>query len=363
MNYTDAIKETDVSCKRKLNDAELRMDNLSIIQKFIHFFALYRRRQLFYKCQKEYMHTDNEIFSMYQKENNRRLIDYLNRHDLIVIGSDTIIESCFINGAWGVMWPSTQIKTPKVFFAASADSAKNLLKRPELYKELRLRVDDFSQIGLRDYVTINFFKEKLNIPENRLIKQPDPTFYLPLSLFSIAEHKIKKIPICSKKVVFYHFDRFFKYRKTLADLLHKKGYYLITSEYDPNCDYSLRSLTPFEWAALFKYCDYVLTERFHDTVFAMRYQVPVVTIDWRLRVMNDNMESKRLSVLKDFNCSENHFVIKSEDDLKLVVEKLSKIGGDSYNKKINEKVNEMINTSEDSVIKLKEIVKTKTQEC
>lgn len=100
-------------------------------------------------------------------------------------------------------------------------------------------------------------------------------------------------------------------------------------------------MTPFEWAGLFAHCDYVLTERFHDTVFAMRYKIPVLTVDWRLRIMNDKMESKRLSILKDFDCTENHSVIRTESELPLIVEKLSTFK-DGYKEKVTVKVNEMI---------------------
>lgn len=105
------------------------------------------------------MQWDERRFSMYlRSEEESVFTEYANSFNLIVIGSDTIIESCAINGKWGIMWPSTDIKTAKVYFAASADSAVNLLKHKELYREQRKRVSDFKQIGLRDYVTMNFSK-------------------------------------------------------------------------------------------------------------------------------------------------------------------------------------------------------------
>ena len=100
------------------------------------------------------------------------------------------------------MWPSTDIKTAKVYFAASADSAVNLLKHKELYREQRKRVSDFKQIGLRDYVTMNFFKDCLNIDIRQINKQPDPTFFLPISIFSISERKTKYIPKGTGRVIF-----------------------------------------------------------------------------------------------------------------------------------------------------------------
>ena len=305
LNYVGAIKETD-STKNEVKGAESTTDDLSIWQKIVHVLASKKRTKLFQQSQKKNMQWDERRFSMYlRSEEENVFTEYANSFNLIVIGSDTIIESCAINGKWGIMWPSTDIKTAKVYFAASADSAVNLLKHKELYREQRKRVSDFKQIGLRDYVTMNFFKDCLNIDIRQINKQPDPTFFLPISIFSISERKTKYIPKGTGRVIFYHFDRCFKYRKPLAKLLHEKGYFLVTSEYDPNCDLSLKSLTPFEWAGLFAHCDYVLTERFHDTVFAMRYKIPVLTVDWRLRIMNDKMESKRLSILKDFDCTEN----------------------------------------------------------
>lgn len=334
LNYAECIKESG----ENYNGPQSPM---SLLQKIKHVIANRRRYAIMKVDRKKYMHTACEMFDLYPSvEQQERFIEYCQHYDIISIGSDTILESFFINGNWGVMWPSIEIRSKKVFFAGSADSAKNLYNKTELFAEAAKRILDFAHIGLRDDVTINFFEQYLGINKNRLIKQPDPTFFLPLNLFHLDCKKAKLIPK-NRKVVFYHFDRRFRYRKELAILLKAQGYYLLTTEYDPNVDLSFNSLSAFEWAEVFRFCDYVITERFHDTVFAMRWNVPVITIDWNLEKVSDKGESKRLSIIKDFGFEENYVLLQSKDDLYIVLKKLTCIDVEAFKAKSAKKVVEL----------------------
>lgn len=326
LNYTKNIKECG-------SVSPSNIPSMSFMHKVKHIIALKYRNKLFQQAQKKNFNQGKIKFDLYPTAEQESLfIDYANQFDYVVIGSDTILESLEINNNIGVMWPSTAIKAKKIYFAASADSAKNIYQKTHLFENIKTRIVDFAQIGLRDNVTLSLFEKNIGVPKHLLIKQADPTIFLPLNIFQISSSKTAKLPKHGK-VIFYHFDRRFKYREILANLLKAKGYYLITTEYDPNCNHSFRALTPFEWGAIFRHCNYVLTERFHDTIFSMRHGVPVITVDWNMDVLNINGESKRLSILKDFDCQENYISISTEDDLDLILKKISSQDTTKFKKK------------------------------
>lgn len=320
---------------------------MTFLQKVIHVINNKRRLRKFTKAQENCFIKGEKVFSLFPNERDKNeTIEYLNQYDIISVGSDTILELAEVDDNLGIMWVPEVVSAKKVFFAASGDSCNNLYKDSALFERLSNIVSRFSYIGIRDNVTINFLNNELKIPSGRIIKQPDPTFFLPLNLFHIEERKVNSFPK-NGKTVFYHFDRRFTYRKDLANILKANGYYLVTTEYDPDADCSLGAVTPFEFAAIFKHVDYVLTERFHDTVFSMRWQTPVITVDWRKTVINTEGGSKRLSILEDFGCTECHLQLFDEDDLPKAVEKLKTLDIVTFKKNAANKVKEFQNLCDD----------------
>ena len=133
------------------------------------------------------------------------------------------------------------------------------------------------------------------------------------------------------------------------------GYKLVTPEYDPCCDISLGIISPFQWGNLFKYCDAVFTERFHDTIFSLRHCVPVINVDWNKSKVSEFGDSKRTEILKQYGLEKYHFSIYSEDDISRDI--VSNIRGllDTFDKHYVNMVNEeLIKSMQQSIKMLRE---------
>lgn len=242
----------------------------------------------------------------------------LRKYDLVVVGSDTILEK--VTGGsqqLGLNWGSSELcNAPHVFFAASASPA-NFANNKSLLERLKLIADKFIYIGLRDGLTVDLFTNKMRVNQP-VHKQPDPSYYLDINDFQLPEHYIRKLK--GKKIAFYNFSPNFPYRKELADLIRGKGYTVISSVYNPYADIKIDTIGPKEWAGIFRYCDIVITERFHDSLFALRNCKPVIAVDWEKNRFSANGDSKTLRILKDYGLEENHFTLANAKQLYDIVD-------------------------------------------
>lgn len=251
----------------------------------------------YYKCAK----SENLTCWDYNEDKYKR---FISNYDLVVIGSDTILDRMVNNGKIGLMWGCANKHPQQILFAASGDDCEYLKSNKQFFPQIEERLNHFSFLGIRDNMIKDFFETKLNISPAHLTLQPDPTYLLPLSTFKLSEHKRKKIKKQNKKLIFFHIDRLFKYRAELASLLKSLGYLLISPDYDPNCDINMGIITPFEWGDTFRHIDIVITERFHDTIFALRHCKPVINIDWKCESVNSEGKSKRTEILSLYGLDE-----------------------------------------------------------
>lgn len=246
----------------------------------------------------------------------------LRTYDLVVVGSDTILEKVTGNRQQlGLNWGSNELcNAPHAFFAASASPA-NFADDKALLERLRTIADKFIYIGLRDGLTVDLFtnKMKVNVP---VYQQPDPSYYLDIEEFRLPEYYARKLK--GKKIAFYNFSPNFPYRKELADLIRRKGYTVISSVYNPYADIKIDTIGPKEWAGIFRHCDIVITERFHDSLFALRNCKPVIAVDWEKDRFSSTGDSKTYRILKDYGLEENHFILTNENQLHDIVDGISK---------------------------------------
>ena len=243
----------------------------------------------------------------------------LNSYDLVAVGSDTILEEAYgASGKIGLNWLGRDVcQKPYFFFAASASPA-NFELSDAVKNRLRENVEGAFFIGLRDLLTINFFEKKLGVENALLIKQPDPTFFLDAKKFEVPVYYRRKIQ--KRKTVLYNFNAMFPYKRELAAMLQEKGYYVVTTGSCPGVNLCINTIDATEWAGVFKYCDLVVTERFHDTIFALRNEKPVVTIDWAKHRFSENGDSKTFRILEDSGMLDYHFHLKEKEDLRRIVD-------------------------------------------
>lgn len=227
-------------------------------------------------------------------------IDFIRDYDLVVIGSDTILEQAYSeDGRIGLNWMPLPVK--KIYFAASASPANF-----EPTVELKKVVECALFIGLRDELTIKYFCDKLGIAQSRIIKQPDPSYFLDISEYKLSRKYVSRF-IPDKKYALYNFNSNFPHRRELADLLRKKGYMVVSTAYNPYADFCIDTIDAFEWAGVFPLVDIVVTERFHDSVFALRNEKPVIAIDWDPNRFANGGDSKTLRILEEYGIKKNHF--------------------------------------------------------
>ena len=237
----------------------------------------------------------------------------LQNYDLVVVGSDTILEKVTGNSQQlGLNWGSSELcKAPHLFFAASASPA-NFSDDKQLLERLKGIAERFIYIGLRDGLTLDLFnnKMKVNVP---VYKQPDPSYYLDINEFQLPGYYVRKLK--GKKIAFYNFSPNFPYRKELAELIRRKGYTVVSSVYNPYVDIKIDTIGPKEWAGIFRHCDIIITERFHDSLFALRNCKPVIAIDWEKDRFSSTGDSKTYRILKDYDLQNYHFILEDKNQL------------------------------------------------
>lgn len=267
------------------------------------------------KLRKEKMSftTTIDLFN-YTKEDESVICQY----DLVVIGSDTILEEAYgKDGRIGLNWMPLDVK--KIYFAASASPANFVLK-----DDLKKVVTRADFIGLRDNLTIDFFINKMGIDKERIVKQPDPSYFLDINQFQLSssqQNRLKK----GRKYVLYNFMSNFPLRKELADALRGIGYTVVSTAYNPYADISLDTIDAYEWAGVFRLMDVIVTERFHDSVFGLRNECPVVAIDWDPARFSKGGDSKTLRILEDYGHEHLHFNLCGKIDFSPVIDAVKKI--------------------------------------
>jgi hypothetical protein len=306
---------------RTLKSKKTHVSKLNFIKQKL--YGGIRYLQLYY-LQKKYYKIIGEKIDLFNY-NEADVIRLINEFDLLVIGSDTILEKIYgSNGSQiGIMWPDERVGIKKIYFAASA-APGNFVLNNKIKSVLKERIEKFAFIGLRDDITLLVFQNILGKSSVPLVKQPDPTYFINLSEFTLPFY-YRHIFSKQRKYCLFTFNSQFQYRNELSKLLKDYGYTLVSAQYIPEADISLATLNPLQWGSIFKYCDLIVTERFHDTLFALRNCKPVITIDWDEERISVSGESKTKSILTDYDLDNHHVIIRSKKDLQTVHRLIEKI--------------------------------------
>lgn len=246
-------------------------------------------------------------------------------YDLIVVGSDTILINLEKNGHYGLMW-LRGIDTQKILFAASAAPANFVLNEQQKH-DLHESFSSFKLLGVRDRVTEHLIKDEIGMGD-KVYTQYDPTYLIPESEFSLpylTKMKLESIRK-HKKIALVNFSvTGCPFKKEMTEFLKRQGYYTISTLYNEWADSNLMSLSPFGWAAMFRYVDLTVTERFHDSVFTLRNGKPVVAIDWNSGRFSKDGFSKTQNLLSLYGLDCNHFIATSLEEAKMVMAYIKEI--------------------------------------
>lgn len=288
--------------KKNLGKRGVKDSAISVVKQKL--YAVYRLLKYKRLEKAHFTYTRTIDLFNYEEQDARQL---LSKYDLVVVGSDTILEKATSDNLQqiGLNWRTVDLcQANHIFFSASASPASFSNDDLLLYR-LKQYVEKFSYIGLRDNLTINLFKDKLGIDPKRITKQPDPSYFLDLSQFKLGKHYANKLK--GKKVALCNFGSNCPFRQAIANLLRDKGYYVVTTSYNPYSDLSIDTIDATEWAGVFPLVNLVVTERFHDSVFALRNCKPTVAVDWDKNRFNENGDSKTFRILEDYGLSKLYF--------------------------------------------------------
>lgn len=245
------------------------------------------------------------------KDSNKawRYIDK-QKYDLIIVGSDTILQFLrfhYINNTIPVYWLPSRLKCIKALCAASAGvQTTNALSKNQR-EQLKTSLEGFQFIGIRDDALNNLICEVNPSVKEKVEIVPDPTFSYLIDYSYIENLLISKSIDLSKPMVLLSLTAKFPLGKSLCQAYKDKGYQVLSIRPFPHADIHLNDITPFEWAGLFKYVDIVYTQSFHDTLFSLRNETPVVTIVSSKKSMTHHGHSKYLSLLKQFELDKTNY--------------------------------------------------------
>ncbi|MBE6333909.1 MAG: polysaccharide pyruvyl transferase family protein [Bacteroidales bacterium] len=301
-------------------------------------YAAYRLIKYQKLRRKHFIYTQNTDLFEYSDAS----VEWIKKYDLVVVGSDTILEKAYNeHGKIGLNWMPLDV--PKIYFAASASPA-NFVPN----KDLKLVAENAKFIGLRDSLTISFFKDQLGVSSDRLIKQPDPSYFLDIKKFQLSERLRSRIK-SGEKYVLYNFNSNFPHRQDLADMLRKLGYNVVSTAYNPYADICMDTVDAYEWAGVFPLMDLVVTERFHDSVFALRNCKPVIAIDWEKNRFASKGDSKTFRILEDYNLNAFHFNLAESSDLSPICRVIEKIDTE-FNQTLIKQKNEFYMESANNIL-------------
>ena len=171
-----------------------------------------KRYLIYINIRKKYFMTGTEI--LITRDYNRAL-EYIEkqRYDLIVVGSDTILQFSpfhLHNNSMPIYWLPPELKCKKVMCASSARALKYEQLSDAHRKALKEYANDFDLMGVRDDSTYNLIKEVGLRDESKLQMIPDPTFSLDID-YSLIDNVIKNKGIdFSKPTVAFHLQKSFK---------------------------------------------------------------------------------------------------------------------------------------------------------
>lgn len=235
--------------------------------------------------------------SMLGASNSKAAAFISQAYDIVIVGSDAVFNWNDI-GIPNLYFLSNVHVQHKLSYAASSHLQKYRDITEEQKKYLHVSLADFSYIGVRDESSRSFVDYVLD-DEKKAEHNCDPTIFLNMNFDEMN---------LEKKLRQHAFD--FK-RKTVFVMLMKPQFAQYVRMYfgsdcqivalmDGNqyADCYLYDLNPFEWAKVFRYGSFLVTDYFHGTILGLKNNIPVLSIDSSKYGMDGQYESKASDLLR-----------------------------------------------------------------
>ncbi|MBM9520471.1 polysaccharide pyruvyl transferase family protein [Desulforhopalus vacuolatus] len=205
---------------------------------------------------------------------------YLAAHgyDLLVVGSDVCLKiQKDKEGRLPNYWLSSDIGIPHLMLSSSSEftTCKSISEAQRIAAKKSFQ--QYSFAGVRDTMTVNFLSELAPDCVQKICLMPDPT----MSLSVDRDAEVAKLKNLKKKVGKEFCMVNLVDTPLCRELVHllSKDCYVV--EVGPRVQGSSTCFVPGpdEWNDMFNHFDLVVTTSFHESIFSLKHQTPVVAID------------------------------------------------------------------------------------
>lgn len=200
-----------------------------------------------------------------------------NNYEIVIVGSDAVFN-----------WNDLGLPNPyflnnvnnckKMSYSASSHLQKYHNLRESERDYISKALCDFDYLGVRDGNTESFVS---GFPVNCLVEHNcDPSIFLKMDFpeDDLAEKLIKHKFDFNKKTIFLMLMKS-QYGELARKYFGDDYQFVSLMDDNPFSDIYLYDLSPFEWGHVFKYGSFVVTDYFHATIFSLKNNVPVLSID------------------------------------------------------------------------------------
>lgn len=240
-----------------------------------------------------YYFSENRVFSQAQsslKLSQKSIITddieafrqaYKGKYDVIVVGSDQVWVTDGFRGFPNAYWLPGDFNAVKISYAASSRSNLKMLSEENQLK-LKQYIEDFRYIGVRDDSTLNELKNIACDKEDLIHINCDPVFtwfYDEIKLDGKAILK-EKFGIDPSKKTYGVMLSPRKAAEQIIDELAGRDVNIVAFHYKQKKAFNA-VLTPFEWLAVIRELDGMVTSFFHGMCFCLKFNIPFIAIEER----------------------------------------------------------------------------------
>ena len=312
---------------------------------FLTWFFYHTMEDKYKAFKKDVLKVENDVVIYDVKE----ALDFISAqyYDKLFIGADTLLELDRLPEGYdglSAYWLK-DVKAKKYLLAASSKNVEYEKLTTKQKADMKEAANQFSGIAVRDRATSRLFSHVVD--ESRIEYISDPTFTLDID-YSYTENYLKKKGITiPEKAVLIHASMTEKWPKAVVKKLHALGYRVFTPRFNTWSDVCLNDMSPLEQLGIYRHFKFVITHRFHDSVFCMKNNTPVMVYVMEKKVMmTKDGDSKHVSILKDFGLFPNAFLGCCQDD-------------DFMNFDLEERINKVVNAFKPELVNAKIAEKAK----
>lgn len=228
--------------------------------------------------------------------------------DVIYVGSDTLLELHRHQGdSLTAFWLSPRIRARKIFLAPSSREVEFERLSAGRRQEMARCLEGMHSVSARDAATRRLMAHF--VPDSNIAMLPDPTFALEIDSEPVDRYvRSRGLDRLSKPLVCMHMHRRDAHCDAIADGFRRRGFLVASLRPAPYADILLNDAGPREVLGIFKHFKFVVTHRFHDSIFCFKNGTPVLAYPPPDYKLNSAGESKFRSLFEMFGLEQTNLV-------------------------------------------------------